>query len=80
MLRWAMIGVAVVAVATSQLGMTPIDCGLKYRSCACRFVDRRGWECKGFTARTASEEPPKFPDEERSKPIPVDPSEVVPIQ
>ena len=53
---------------------------MQFRSCACKFVEREGWQCRGFVPRQASEEVPKFPEEERSRPIPIDPPEIVPIQ
>ena len=69
-----------MASAVPVPSMTPVECGMKYRSCDCVFVDRHGWQCRGYRTRTASEEPPKFPDEERSKPAPPDPADIVPIQ
>ena len=76
----SMAWIIAVAASVPHLPMTPVECGMKYRSCDCVFVDRHGWQCRGYRARTASEEAPKFPNEERSRPVPVDPSEVVPIQ
>ena len=81
--------VAILATATQSAWrmaqsdgrpLSPIECGMQYRGCACTFVEREGWQCRGFVPRQASEEVPKFPEEERSRPIPIDPSEVVPIQ
>ena len=83
--------VLLAAVASGTLGsesvfpsheptLTPTECATTHRACACGWIEALGRRCRGFVPRTASEEPPKFPDEERSKPIPVDPSEVVPIQ
>jgi len=87
--RHALIFVAVLAATmlsaqrieqSDGAPMTPVECGLQYRSCLCRFVEYHGWQCTGFTARPASEEPPKFPDVERSRPIPPDPADIIPIQ
>jgi len=69
-----------LAIAASQPALAPIECGRKYRSCDCVFVDRHGWQCRGYRPRTASEEAPKFPDEERSRPVPIDPADTIPIQ
>ena len=85
----ALILAAVLAAATQSAWrmaqsdgrpVSPIECGMQFRSCACKFVEREGWQCWGFVPRTASEEPPKFPDEERSKPVPPDPADITPIQ
>jgi len=79
------------AVASSTVGsdyvfpsheptLTLIECATTYRACACGWIEAIGWRCRGFVPRTASEEPPKFPDEERSKPVSPDPADIIPIQ
>ena len=79
------------AVASDTLGsesvfpsheptLTPMECATTFRACACGWIEGLGMRCRGFVPRTASEEPPKFPDEERSRPVPVDPSDITPIQ
>ena len=81
MSAWHALMLVVTIIASSPQGtLTPIECGMQYRGCACRFVEREGWQCRGFVPRTASEEAPKFPDEPRSAPRPPDPADIIPIQ